>query len=267
MSGPQPSTRLLAAIALLCIALVGLLAALPSGATVVLAGDLRVSIQTRVSPVKLPRQGTAPISFYAAAHVSSVAGRTPPQLRRIDIQVNRLARLDFDGFPDCRISEVQPSTDAGALRTCRPAAIGGGHFWLNVVLPEQGTYPTQGRVLLFNGLFHHRSVLLAHVFTRDPFAMSFVLVFRLRKIHDGPYGIELSAGLPHALGNWGYVDRLKLSLQGSHRTNAGAKSFFEAGCPAPSGINVISYHLAYATLSFAGHRGAAQLNKTCVVKE
>jgi hypothetical protein len=265
MRGPRMRHRLIAVIgaALTLLASSSVL----SSATILQQGNLRVSIHTQVSPFKLPRTGTAPIRFFVSAHVSAVHGGTPPQLRSIDIKVNRAAHLGFQGFPVCHLAAIQPSTGPRALRSCGHAAIGGGHFWLNVVFPEQGSYPTQGHLLLFNGRYHRHPAILAHVFTSNPFPASFVLVFRQRRLSTGTYGSEFSAALPQAFGDWGYVDRLKMTLHGSRRGGGTDGSFFNAGCPAPEGVRVISYHLAFATLTFAGYHLAARIDKTCEVRE
>jgi hypothetical protein len=163
---------------------------------------------------------------------------------------------------------VQPASSGLALSRCGDALIGSGQFWANIVLPDQGAYPTQGRLLIFNGREGGRAVLLAHIFTSHPFNTSFVIAFSIRHIAKGPYGTELSASLPEALGSWGYLDRIKLTLRRKYRYRGKELSYFNAACPAPKGAKRASFPLAYAEFSFAGRPPlGATVSKTCAVKE
>jgi hypothetical protein len=115
---------------------------------------------------------------------------------------------------------------------------------------------------------HSRPVLLAHIFTRQPFVSSFVVSFALKHISEGPYGTELSASLPQALGDWGFVDRIKLTLKRKYRYEGKELSYFNAACPAPNGTDAASFPLALASFDFAGGEEiSATVVKACRVKE
>jgi hypothetical protein len=234
---------------------------------VVQQGNLRITLISQVQPYKLPRHATAPIAILVSGHVAPVTGAVPDQLEGLKIRVNRHALLQSRGLPSCRIAQVQPATTARALANCGDALIGSGQFWAHIVLPEQGAYPTQGRLLVFNGRRHGKPILLAHIFTAHPFATSFVIPFSIRHINSGFYGTQLSASLPEALGSWGYVDRIKLTLKRKYRFHGRELSYFNAGCPAVAGASRASFHLAYATFSFANRNIGAQVDKSCGVKE
>jgi hypothetical protein len=238
-----------------------------SPAEVVQQGNLRLTLLSQVMPRKLPRSGTAPIAVFVVGHVAAVDGRVPEQLKRLTIKVNRHALLQSRGLPVCRIPEVQPATTARALSHCGPALVGAGQFWASIVLPEQGTYRTEGRLLVFNGREHGHPVLLAHIFSSHPFATSFVITFHIKRIDDGYYGTELNASLPQALGDWGYVDRIKLTLKRKYRWHNRQLSYFNAGCPALPGADSAAFPLAHATFSFAHTDVGVSVEKACGVKE
>jgi hypothetical protein len=153
------------------------------------------------------------------------------------------------------------------MRNCSDAAIGSGQFWAHIVLPDQGAYPTHGRLLIFNGRRGGKPVLLAHIFTSNPFFSSFVLVFAIRRIAKGAYGTELSASLPQALGSWGYVDRIKLTLKRKYTYRGRHLSYFNSGCPAPEGAPRTVFPLALASFDFEGLSLSAKVEKSCGVKE
>jgi hypothetical protein len=238
-----------------------------ASASVVQQGNLRITLISQVQPYKLPRTGTAPIAILVSGHVAPVSGVVPEQLEGLKVRVNRHARLQSRGLPYCRIAQIQPATSARALANCGQALIGSGQFWAHIVLPDQGAYPTQGRLLVFNGVQHGRRVLFAQIFTSNPFATSFVIVFRISRVNDGYYGTELRASLPEALGDWGYVDRIKLTLKRKYRYRGRRLSYFNAACPAIPGTKRTSFHLAYATFSFANRKIGAQVDKSCGVRE
>lgn len=245
-----------------------LLAVSLSPAAVVQHGNLRVTLLAQVQPYKLPRSTTAPIAVAVSGHVAAVDGGVPDQLQGLRIMVNRHAILRSDGLPSCGLARIVATTSTTALRKCGSALIGSGRFSANIVFPEQGYYATQGRLLVFSGHARGRPVIYAQIYSSHPFATSFVIPFAMRRVDRGPYGTELVAHLPDALGEWGYVDRIKLTLRREYRLHGKSLSYYNASCPAIAGAERASYHLAYATFSFLGHQSiGVQVNKSCGVKE
>lgn len=229
---------------------------------------LRISLLSQVQPYKLPRHGTAPIAVFVAGHVAAVGGGVPQQLLGLVIRINRHAVLRSRGLPRCHAGEIVSSSTERALKACGGALVGSGRFWAHIVLPEQGAYPTRGRLLVFNGVSHGHRAVLAHIFTEDPFPSSFTIPFTMREIDRGSYGTELVASLPEALGEWGYVDRIKLTLRRKYRRDGRQLSYFNAGCPAPAGTDRAPFHLAFADFFFAGDRRiGVEVTKACGVRE
>jgi hypothetical protein len=227
---------------------------------------LRITALAQLKPYKLPRRKPAPIAVFVAGHLQSAEGGIPPQLRRLRVEVNRHGLLQSLGLPVCHVPAIQPATTERALQTCGPALIGSGQFWANIVLPDQGVYRTQGRLLIFNGRRAGRPVILAHIYTSHPFNSSFVIPFAIKRISKGPYGTELSASLPQALGDWGYLDRIKLTLRRKYRYQGRELSYFNAACPASKGARRAAFPLAYVSFFFAGRPDlGATVNKTCGV--
>jgi hypothetical protein len=251
------------------LALFALLAGAGSAAAVVVqGGGVRITVLSQVKPYKLPRRTPAPIAVFVAGHLASVAGGIPPQLQRLRIEVNRHGLLRSRGLPVCHPAQVQPASTRQALRACGPALIGSGRFWAHIVLPEQGAYPTQGRLLIFNGRRGGRPALLAQIYTSHPFDSSFLVDFAIRHIDRGPYATELSASLPETLGEWGYLDRIKLTLRREYAYRGRRLSYFNAACPAPEGARRASFPLAHVSFELAGGKTiAGTVQKSCGVRE
>jgi hypothetical protein len=247
----------------ICLAVAGIAAA-----AVIQQENLRITVLSQIQPFKLPRTGTAPIAVFIAGHIAAPDGSVPPQLQKMTIKVNRHGLLQSKGLPTCSLAEVKASSTDRALSQCGDALVGSGRFWATIVLPDQRPYPTRGRLLVFNGRRAGSPVLFAHIYTTLPFASSFVITFGIKHIDKGPYGTELTASLPQALGSWGFVDRIKLTLRRKYTYRGKQRSYFNAGCPAPSGTKTTSFPLAQASFSFAEDKKLTLgVNKSCRVAE
>lgn len=237
-------------------------------AAVIQEGNLRITVLSQIQPYKLPRAKPAPIAVFIAGHLQNPDGGIPPQLQKLTVKVNRHGLLQSKGLPVCQVAQIQPASTERALANCGPALIGSGQFWANIVLAGQAPYPTHGRLLIFNGRKGGKPTLLAQIYTANPFNSAFTITFAIRKISEGPYGTELSATLPQALGSWGYLNRIKLTLKRKYTYKGRQLSYFNAACPAIKGAPRTVFPLAYATFYFAGQKPlGATVNKSCGVKE
>ncbi len=223
-----------------------------ASAAVVQDGGIRITVLSQVKPFKLPRHGTAPIAVFVSGHVAATDGGVPPQLQKLTIDVNRNGLLQSEGLATCPLGRIKTASSSQALSLCGDALVGSGRFWASVVFPDQRPYPSRGRLLIFNGREHGRAVLYAHIYTTQPFTTSFVIPFDEKPVHKGPYGTELTASLPKALGSWGFVDRIKLTLRRRYTYRGRRLSFFNADCPAPPGAEGVTFSLARATFEFEG---------------
>jgi hypothetical protein len=204
-----------------------------------------------------------PVGIAVDAKIAATGGGDPPQLRRISIAINRNGQFSPQGLPSCRLDQIQPSTTAGALAACGGSLVGEGHFSANVKLPQQSPFPSEGKVLAFNGRLDGKPAILAHIYGTQPAPTSTVLPFLLRGAH-GTYGTTLEASLPQATGSWGYVTGLRMSLRRRFSYRGKSHSYLSAGCPAPPGVRVAGFPLARTSFAFAGDLTLVSvLNRTC----
>ncbi len=237
-----------------------------SSATVVQEGNLRISIATRLSPYRLPRTGSAPIKAFIAGHVFTADGQTPPQLKRMDIEINRHGHIQTEGLPVCRLSQIKATSTQRAIAACGESLVGAGHFWASVVFNEEARpYHTTGRLLAFNGRKAGKPVLLIHIYTTQPFPSAFVVTFTVKQVDDGTYGTELSASLPQALGDWGFVNRIKMNIGRDYTYEGRRRGYLEASCPAPKGARTAVFPLARANFAFEETQLSSIVTKSCGV--
>jgi hypothetical protein len=229
-------------------------------------GDLRVAFQGELSPHALPHAGAAPVTVSVGTRITTADGASPPQLRSISIAVNRHGRFDRGGLPTCSLRDVQPATNANALAACRSSLIGHGTFSAKVLLPQSSPFPSDGRVLAFNGTFHGRPAILAHVYGPKPIPTSYTIPFVLEPT-KGTFATTLTASLPQVTGDSGYITGLTLNLNRTFSSHGKRRSYVSASCPAPRGIALVSFRFARASFGFAGGKAlTSTLTRSCRVR-
>lgn len=251
----------------LALALLGamLLGAAFAHAEVTQHHHLRVSLNADLAPRALPRHGQAPVAVSLSGDISATDGSKLPRLKTLRIEINRGGRLEEQGLPACPLSLILTASSQRALSACRGALVGSGRFDANIVLHGQAPYPTTGRLLIFNGRKGGVPVLLGHIYSSKPFATSFVITFKITTRPRGTFGTVLSASLPEALGNWGYVTGIEMKLSRSFSFHGKRRSYVSAGCPAPKGfVGAVAFPLIRASFGFDGGRQlSSTLSRSC----
>jgi hypothetical protein len=249
-----------------CVVLVALAAAVVARAETVRKGNLQVAFAGSLAPKALPREGAAPISVHLGGHVTTTDDSSPPQLRRITIAINRNGRLDYRGLPACTLRQVQPSTNEGALNACRRALVGEGRFSAEVKLPQQAPFPSEGKVLAFNGIEKGRPVVFAHVYGTEPVPTSYTLTMEIKST-PGTFGTKLDISLPEVTSDVGFVTGIDLTLKRNFTYRGERHSYLSAGCPAPRGFPGAVFPLARISFAFAGITPlATTLTRDCKVR-
>jgi hypothetical protein len=251
------SRRLRPAAAILAAAAVAVSVVSSVSAEVAQKDGVRVAVTGKMSPTKLPRSGTAPVAVSVAGHIVPTKPGALPKLEQIQLAINSHGKLQTNAFPLCRLGHIDPSTTSEALLACGGSLVGEGHFSANVKIPEQSPFPSEGKVLAFNGKLNGRPAIFAHIYGTTPVPTSYVLPFLIER-SKGTYGNLLKASLPEATGEWGYVTGVALNLD---------KSFLAAACPAPKGFPGTTFPLLRTSFGFEGGPTlTSTLNRSCRVK-
>lgn len=236
-------------VALACLTGIFCILSARSGAEVVQQAGIRVKASAAMTPRRLPRSGAAPIDVSVAVRIAGLGG-APPLLHSISIAINREGALQSRGLADCSLEEIQPTTDADALRACGASLVGEGEFSAQVGFTGQAPFPARGKVLAFNGTEHGRPAILVHVYGTRPAPTSYT--FPLLIGHSsGTYGTTLRAELPQTAGDSGYITGLSLTLHRTYRYRGESLSYLSSGCPAPKGFPGAVFPLARTRLGFA----------------
>jgi hypothetical protein len=215
-------------------------------------GALRLSVNGKLAPQKLPRSGVAPIAVSVDWKITTTDGSAVPKLKKLRVEINRHGRFDSTGLPICPVDKIQPASSAHALSVCRSSLVGKGHFTANVALKGQVSYDTRGPLLVFNGKSHGKPVLFGQIYSPHPFPTSFVITFGLEKLAHNTYGTALSATLPKALNSWGNLTGIEMTLSRRFSVGGRSHSYISSGCPAPQGFPGATFPLARTSFAFAG---------------
>ena len=251
----------------MCAALLaGAVLAHPGLGESVLKEGVKISVRGKLRPTVLPRRGRVPIGVSFGGRISSANADEPPKLTKLTIEINRNGHLDTRGLPRCRLRSIRPSTNREALDACRSSLVGEGSFSANVRFPEQSPFPSDGKVLAFNGVMHGQPAIFGHIYGTQPLPTSYVLPFEVHR-SSGTFGTVLVASFPEVTGEWGYVTGLTMSLHRRFSFRGRTRGYLSASCPAPAGFTKAPFPLARTSFEFEGGLEIpTTLNRTCTVR-
>lgn len=213
-------------------------------------GGVVVSFDGSISPQRIPRDRSVPVSVALRGHVESVDGSLPPQLRRLEIAFGSRGGLDTAGLAVCPRSRLRDANRDQALDRCRDALVGRGEVEAEVPLDPDRPLLAHAAALAFNGTFRGRPAVWVHAYSASP-PVSFVLPFFISRRRSGPYGLSLHSPVRRALGRWPRLRSFEISLGRRYRVGDAQHSYLNARCPLPPGFNALGIlPLARATYSF-----------------
>lgn len=252
------------AVALTAIAVLAVTAA--AQAELAQKGNLLVSFNGGIAPVKLSRTEPGPVSVQMGGKIKTTDKTTPPKLERIVFAINANGIIDSKGLATCPLGKLQSVSAAGAKKACGDALIGHGNVTSRVTLPGQGAFASNGALQAFNGKYKGRPAVFAQVASGAPLPLTYVIVFEVEKT-KGTFGTELIGTLPPIASEYGYISAFDISLGRSYTAHGQKMSYASAACPAPQGFNSASFAFAKASYEFAGAKTiSSSLVRQCKVR-
>jgi len=259
----RPSTVGLIAAALAALALLAAGAAGPARGERRQHGDVIVSLDGAVSPLRLPRDRVVPIALHLAGGLRTADGSLLPRVTTVEIALPAQGVVSTQGLPTCSMQRLRYAKPPAALAACRPALVGRGSLEAKVLLPGQGPFTIHARLLLFNerGAGGRQAVLL-HGYAPSP-PIVVVVPFVLRHLRRG-LGTALVGRLPSALGPWPRFAHFEMTLARRYRYRGRRRSFLSASCPIPPRFTAGFFSLARSTYTLAGGgRLAVEIVRGC----
>jgi hypothetical protein len=215
-------------------------------------GNLVMSLDGELSPLKLPRDRPAPVAVRLAGKLWTEDGSTLPRVTTLELALPRQGVLDARGLPACSPRRLRYSTTAQARAACGPALVGRGRIDAEIVLPSQEAFAVHARLLAFNARLGGRPAVVVHAFAPEPATIA-VVKFRIRR-GEGQLGTTLVAKLPRALGPWPRVASFDMTLSRRFSYRGEPRSYLMASCPVPPRLTAGFFSLARASFELVGGR-------------
>lgn len=216
------------------------------------SGNLVMSLDGSLAPLKLPRDRPAPVSVRLAGSLWTDDGSTLPRVTRMELALPRQGILDARGLPACSPRRLRYATTAQALAACGPALVGRGRLDAQIVLPSQRAFAIHARLLAFNARLGGHPAVVVHAFAPEPATIA-VVEFRIRR-GAGRLRTRLVAKLPRALGPWPRVASFDMTLSRRFTYRGRTHSYLSASCPVPRRLTAGFFSLAQASFELAGGR-------------
>ena len=215
-------------------------------------GNLIVSLDGGLSPLKLPRDRPAPVAVRLAGGLRTTDGTNLPRVTRITLGLPGQGVLDSHGLPTCTTRQLNDATVAKALSSCREALVGHGKIEADVLIPHQPPFRVHASLLAFNARIGGRRAVLLHAFAaKPPTVVVLPFIFRLR---PGRFGTTMVADLPRSLGPWPHFAHFEMELSRRYAYQGRKRSYLSASCPIPSRFTAGFFSFARATFTLAGGR-------------
>lgn len=225
-------------------------------------GNLILSFDGALAPLKLPRDRAAPIAVRLEGSLRTTNGTRLPRVRTIELALPTQGVLHTAGLPVCSPRRLRFATTAQARRACAPAQVGRGRLGAEVVLPGQAPFAIDARVLVFNARVKGRRAVVMHAFG-DGLPVAVVLRFVIAQT-QGRLGLRLIAHLSRALGPWPRFARFDLTLSRRYSYRGKRHSYLSASCPIPKAVTAGFFSLAQTTLTLGdGGRIGTEIIRSC----
>jgi len=216
-------------------------------------GNLLVSLQGGVSPLKLPRDHPAPVALRIGGRIATTDGGPLPRLKQIRLTLGGRGRLTTTGLAVCPRSRIRNASNRQALRRCRPALVGRGALRARLFIPHQDPFPIGTGLLAFNGRTDAgRPAVWVHAYTGTP-PVSIVLPFIIHR-RATTLRTSLTAIVPPALGDLPHLAAFHLTLSRRFYHHGHLRSYLSASCPVPKAFNAGFLTFAKASYDFADGR-------------
>lgn len=197
------------------------------------SGNLILFDNGGISPTKLPKHESVPVTARIEGEIKTADGSHPPAIQHVEAEIGKTIQVDAVGLPACTLGKIEATSTAAAKRACPDAIVGSGTAEVEVAFPEQAPFSSTGPVVLFNGGVHgKKTIVYLHAYVSVPAPTAVIVPAELTPIHDGLYATRLVASVPKIAGGAGSATKFRLQI-GRRFTYKGKKqSFVSASCPA-----------------------------------
>lgn len=226
-------------------------------------GNLVVSLDGELAPLRLPRERRAPIAVHLVGALATADGAALPRVTGIQLGLPAQGVVDTRGLPACGLRRLRDASRARARALCGAALVGHGELHAEVHVPNQEPFQLDAALLAFNGRDRagRRAVLVHAVAGQPPAAIVLPFVFA---DGEGRFGTFLEASLPRDLGLSPHFSSFDLTLSRRFSSHGERRSFLSASCPLPPSLTAGIFSFARVRFTLAdGSRIGTGIARGC----
>jgi hypothetical protein len=250
----RPSILALAIIVCLCAA--GLLSASALGVSLLIPPSFKLTGKT--TPSKLP--GTSPKPLTLTVEGKFVYPGGPEELhalKTLSLQFNRNGAIFTKGLATCTIGDLKRLIIETAVPRCREAIVGHGKAEIEVRLPEQLSFRTEGSMQIYNGAPKARRPELIYSLYADAPAPTTFFASGVIGEARGRFGTKTTVEIPAIHGGEGLLTGFEATIGKTWLYQGKKVSLLSARCPKGK-------LLARDELKFiGGYRATGQIVRSC----
>lgn len=199
--------------ALIAVSVAGVAFAGNSTPVTVKAGNLEVTYNGQFTPSTLPKKKLAPISLSASGSIKTLDGTHPPALKEVVLETDKNGTINTKGIPVCKAGQLQARDTNAAMKVCGKSLIGTGNTTVEVQFPEQRPVPVTSKLLVLNGgTSGGKTTLYIHAYFSAPVTGAIVTTVKIKKVHNGRYGLKSVASIPKIANGAGSVKTFNLTI-------------------------------------------------------
>jgi hypothetical protein len=199
---------------------------------VVRVGNLFFKDDGGISPTRLPRHESAPVSAIIKDEIGTLDGSHPPAIESVIAYFDKTIQVNAKGLPVCKEAELVARSTASAKKACPDAIVGSGEGEVEVAFPEQAPFSAKGPIVLFNGGVHgDTTLLLIHAYVAVPAPTAVIATVEITPVHRGPFGLHVVAEIPKIAGGFGSPVSYRITLGRSFAYKGRKQSYLSASCP------------------------------------
>jgi len=244
---------------IMTVALGALIAVIVAGVAIaekpvhVKAGNLELTFNGGLTPKAVSKTKLTPVTLNISGKIRTLDGTHPPAMKEVLFEADKNTGIDVKGLPVCTAAKLQSQDTAHAKAICRTAIIGNGQATAEIAFPEQPPIPARTEIVAFNGGFKGGvTTIFIHAYLTVPTPAAIVSTVKIKKIHNGRYGLGSVTTIPKIAGGSGSVTDFNLTID--------KKGVILEKCP-DGKIQ------AHAIAVFAdGTRASAEVIRTCTGK-
>ena len=218
------------------------------------AGNLELTFNGGFTPKALSKTKFDPITLNVSGKIRTVDGTHPPAMKEFVLETDKNGAINVKGLPICTAAKLQSQDTKHAEAICKTAIIGEGQATAEISFAEQAPIPAKSKIIAFNGGFKGgTTTIYIHAYLTVPTPAAIVTTVKIKKIHNGRYGLKSVASIPKIAGGSGSVTDFNLTIN--------KKGVLTAKC-------TDGKLQAHGTAVFSdGTRASAEVLRTCTPKK